>query len=62
VRNIPTLDRYEEIILGTGQAGPSLAARLAASGMRIAIVERGRFCGTCVNTDCTPTKTLVASA
>ena len=62
VRNIPTLDRYEAIIIGTGQAGPSLAARLAASGMRIAIVERGRFGGTCVNTGCTPTKTLVASA
>jgi pyruvate/2-oxoglutarate dehydrogenase complex dihydrolipoamide dehydrogenase (E3) component len=60
VRNI--LDRYDAIIIGTGQAGPSLAARLAASGMRIAIVERGRFGGTCVNTGCTPTKTLVASA
>jgi pyruvate/2-oxoglutarate dehydrogenase complex dihydrolipoamide dehydrogenase (E3) component len=56
------MNRYEAIIIGTGQAGPSLAARLAASGMRVAIIERGKFGGTCVNTGCTPTKTLVASA
>jgi pyruvate/2-oxoglutarate dehydrogenase complex dihydrolipoamide dehydrogenase (E3) component len=53
---------YDAIIIGTGQAGPALARRLAGSGMRIAIIERGRFGGTCVNTGCTPTKTLVASA
>ena len=53
---------YDAIIIGTGQAGPSLAARLAASGMKTAIIEKGRFGGTCVNTGCTPTKTLVASA
>src|SRR5438445_7171126 len=53
---------YDAIIIGTGQAGPSLARRLARTGMKIAIVERGRFGGTCVNTGCTPTKTLVASA
>ena len=53
---------YDAIIIGTGQAGPSLAGRLAAAGMRVAIVERGRFGGTCVNTGCIPTKTLVASA
>jgi pyruvate/2-oxoglutarate dehydrogenase complex dihydrolipoamide dehydrogenase (E3) component len=53
---------YDAIIIGTGQAGPALARRLAGSGMKIAIVERGRFGGTCVNTGCTPTKTLVASA
>jgi pyruvate/2-oxoglutarate dehydrogenase complex dihydrolipoamide dehydrogenase (E3) component len=56
------MNSYEAIIIGTGQAGPSLAARLAASGMRVAIIERGKFGGTCVNTGCTPTKTLVASA
>lgn len=56
------MNRYEAIIIGTGQAGPSLAARLAASGMRVAVIERGKFGGTCVNTGCTPTKTLVASA
>jgi pyruvate/2-oxoglutarate dehydrogenase complex dihydrolipoamide dehydrogenase (E3) component len=53
---------YDAIIIGTGQAGPALTRRLAASGMKVAIVERGRFGGTCVNTGCTPTKTLVASA
>ena len=53
---------YDAIIIGTGQAGPALARRLAASGMQVAIIERGRFGGTCVNTGCTPTKALVASA
>jgi pyruvate/2-oxoglutarate dehydrogenase complex dihydrolipoamide dehydrogenase (E3) component len=53
---------YDAIIIGTGQAGPPLARRLAGTGMKVAIVERGRFGGTCVNTGCTPTKTLVASA
>src|SRR5258708_23820080 len=53
---------YDAIIIGTGQAGPSLARRLAGSGMKVAIIERDRFGGTCVNTGCTPTKTLVASA
>jgi pyruvate/2-oxoglutarate dehydrogenase complex dihydrolipoamide dehydrogenase (E3) component len=56
------MNRYDAIIIGTGQAGPSLAARLAAAGRRVAVIERGRFGGTCVNTGCTPTKTLVASA
>ena len=53
---------YDAIIIGTGQAGPSLAVRLANSGMKVAIIERKRFGGTCVNTGCIPTKTLVASA
>jgi len=53
---------YDSIVIGTGQAGPALARRLAGSGMQVAIIERGRFGGTCVNTGCTPTKTLVASA
>ncbi len=53
---------YDAIIIGTGQAGPSLAVRLAGAGMQVAIIERKRFGGTCVNTGCTPTKTLVASA
>ena len=53
---------FDTIIIGTGQAGPSLAARFAAAGMRVAIIERHKFGGTCVNTGCIPTKTLVASA
>ncbi len=56
------MNAYDAIIIGTGQAGPALAERLAKAGMRVAIVERGRFGGTCVNNGCTPTKTLVASA
>jgi pyruvate/2-oxoglutarate dehydrogenase complex dihydrolipoamide dehydrogenase (E3) component len=53
---------YDAIIIGTGQAGPSLAVRLASTGMKVAIVERKRFGGTCVNNGCIPTKTLVANA
>ena len=54
--------KYDAIIIGTGQAGPSLAVRLAEAGMNVAIIERKRFGGTCVNNGCIPTKTLVASA
>src|SRR6516162_5834812 len=56
------MNRYDAIVIGTGQAGPSLAARLAGTGMHVAVIERGSFGGTCVNNGCTPTKTLVASA
>jgi pyruvate/2-oxoglutarate dehydrogenase complex dihydrolipoamide dehydrogenase (E3) component len=54
--------RFDAIVIGTGQAGPALAARLSTAGMRVAVVERKHFGGTCVNTGCIPTKTLVASA
>ena len=54
--------RYDAIIIGTGQSGPSLAHRLAQAGRRVAIIERKRFGGTCVNNGCTPTKALIASA
>lgn len=53
---------FDAIIIGAGQAGPSLAGRLTSAGMSVAIVERHLFGGTCVNTGCKPTKTLVASA
>jgi pyruvate/2-oxoglutarate dehydrogenase complex dihydrolipoamide dehydrogenase (E3) component len=53
---------YDAIIIGTGQSGPALALRLVAAGWKVAIIERKLFGGTCVNTGCTPTKTLVASA
>src|SRR5437867_2274230 len=53
---------YDAIIVGTGQAGPFLAQRLAATGIKVAIIERKLFGGTCVNTGCIPTKTMVASA
>ena len=54
--------QYDAIVIGTGQSGPSLAKRLAGAGMKVAIIERAAFGGTCINTGCTPTKTLVASA
>jgi len=53
---------FDAIVIGAGQAGPSLAGRLTAAGMKVALVERKLFGGTCVNTGCIPTKTLVASA
>jgi len=53
---------FDAIVIGTGQAGPSLAFRLAGAGMKVAVVERHLVGGTCVNTGCTPTKALVASA
>jgi len=55
-------ETFDAIVIGTGQAGPPLAARLGSSGMNVAVVERHKFGGTCVNTGCIPTKTLVASA
>jgi len=56
------MTRFDAIIIGTGQAGPPLAKRFTAAGMKVAIVERKLFGGTFVNTGCTPTKTMVASA
>ena len=53
---------YDAIVIGAGQAGPPLAGRLTAAGMSVAVIERKLFGGTCVNTGCIPTKTLVASA
>jgi pyruvate/2-oxoglutarate dehydrogenase complex dihydrolipoamide dehydrogenase (E3) component len=53
---------YDALVIGTGQAGPPLAARLSAAGMKVAVIEQGKFGGTCVNNGCIPTKTLVASA
>jgi pyruvate/2-oxoglutarate dehydrogenase complex dihydrolipoamide dehydrogenase (E3) component len=56
------MKHFDAIIIGTGQAGPPMAARFAGAGKTVAIIERGKFGGTCVNTGCTPTKALVASA
>ncbi len=55
-------EHFDAIIVGAGQAGPPLAGRLTAAGQRVAVVERKHVGGTCVNTGCIPTKTLVASA
>ncbi|MHA1559702.1 MAG: FAD-dependent oxidoreductase, partial [Alphaproteobacteria bacterium] len=57
-----TVEHFSAIIIGAGQAGPALAGRLTAAGRTVAIVERHHFGGTCVNTGCTPTKAMVASA
>ncbi len=54
--------QFDAIIIGTGQAGPSLAAKFSSTGWKVAVVERKRFGGTCVNNGCIPTKTLIASA
>jgi pyruvate/2-oxoglutarate dehydrogenase complex dihydrolipoamide dehydrogenase (E3) component len=56
------MKKYDAIVIGTGQAGPALAARLSAADMKVAVIERERFGGSCVNTGCIPTKTLIASA
>src|SRR4051812_42230117 len=53
---------FDAIVIGAGQAGPPLAGRLTAAGMKVALIERKLFGGTCANTGCIPTKTLVASA
>ena len=55
-------ERFDAIVLGTGQAGKPLALDLAGAGRRTAVVEREYVVGTCVNVGCTPTKTMVASA
>lgn len=57
-----TIETFDAAIIGTGQAGPSLANRLNEAGWKVAIFERDRFGGTCVNNGCMPTKAMVASA
>ena len=56
------MSNYDAIVIGSGQAGPFLAVRLAQSGLKVALIEREHYGGTCVNDGCIPTKTLVASA
>ena len=50
------MNRFDAIVIGAGQAGPSLAGRLTKAGMTVAVIERMPVGGTCVNTGCTPTK------
>lgn len=56
------MEKFDAIVIGTGQAGPSLAAKCADEGLKTAVIEKDKFGGTCVNTGCTPTKAMVASA
>jgi pyruvate/2-oxoglutarate dehydrogenase complex dihydrolipoamide dehydrogenase (E3) component len=56
------MTQFDAIVIGAGQAGPPLAGRMTQAGMKVALIERKLFGGTCVNTGCIPTKTLVASA
>ena len=56
------MPHFDAIVIGSGQAGPTLTSRLTGAGMSVAFIEREHFGGTCVNDGCTPTKTLVASA
>src|ERR1700759_1236557 len=55
-------EKFDAIIVGAGQAGPPLAGRMTDAGLTVAVIERKHVGGTCVNTGCIPTKTLVASA
>ena len=57
-----TIQTFDAIIIGAGQAGPAIAARCSREGLKTAVIERHHFGGTCVNVGCVPTKTLVASA
>ncbi|TQK32122.1 FAD-containing oxidoreductase [Arthrobacter sp. SLBN-53] len=59
---MPQTTAFDAIIVGAGQAGPPLAGRLTDAGQRVAVIERKLVGGTCVNSGCIPTKTLVASA
>ena len=59
---VSALKNFDALVIGTGQAGPALAARLSGAGMKVAVVEKAKFGGTCVNDGCTPTKAMVASA
>src|SRR5580692_7414698 len=54
--------KYDAIIIGSGQAGNPLSYRLADFGWKVALVEQGKVGGTCINTGCTPTKTMVHRA
>lgn len=56
------METFDAIVIGTGQAGPSLATRCASEGLKTAVIEKDKYGGTCVNTGCTPTKAMVASA
>ncbi len=59
---MPTVETFDDIVLGGGKGGKSLAMALAPAGHKVALIERGQIGGTCINVACIPTKTMVASA
>src|SRR6516162_3419190 len=56
------MPRYDAVVIGSGQAGNPLSQKLADQGWQVALVEQEHLGGTCINTGCTPTKTMIASA
>src|SRR5262249_12381302 len=59
---VPAIERFDDVVLGGGKGGKSLAMALAGAGHKVALIERGQIGGTCINVACIPTKTMVASA
>ena len=56
------MTKFDAIVIGSGQGGTPLAEKLADQGWSVALIEQGQLGGTCINTGCTPTKTMIASA
>ncbi|MBC7999136.1 MAG: mercuric reductase [Leptolyngbya sp.] len=56
------LEKFDDLVIGGGKGGKSLAMALGPAGHRVALIEQGQIGGTCINVACIPTKTLVASA
>ena len=56
------MSTYDAIVIGSGQAGNPLSQKLADRGWSVALIEQDHLGGTCINTGCTPTKTMIASA
>ena len=54
--------KYDAMVIGSGQAGNPLCHKLADHGWAVALIEKAHLGGTCINTGCTPTKTMIASA
>src|SRR5712692_3683661 len=59
---MPAMTKFDAIVIGSGQAGNPLSQKLADDGWSVALIEKDQLGGTCVNTGCTPTKTMIASA
>ena len=62
MKGVLSMPHYDAIVIGSGQAGHPLSQKLADRGWAVALVEEEHLGGTCINTGCTPTKTMIASA